>query len=771
LRKTIVNLNVRAFGSRTLPLKWYFVLLIAGTLLPVVLFAVAIVQRLSNQERVASERRLVLAARSLAGVVELEVSSTTRTLQALAASEHLARGEFKSFYAEVKRAAQTQPTWLTTILLTPDGRQLVNTKHPFGKPLPLVNEPISLWRVVETQQSTVGDLASSSLTRNLAFPVRVPVIRDGMLRYVLTAVITPKALASIVQRQTSIDGEWTRTIVDGQGVVVARTRSPDRFVGKRGTPSFLKRIGEASEGVYRDTTLEGVQVYVAFSRTRGSRWTAAVTVPVEVIEEPARRAMWLVIGSGLALLLISSAGALILSRHIARSITSAASAAEALAKGEHPHIKPSFIKEVNLLGASLDYSAGLLSLRENERDEHLARAEAARTEAENASRLKDEFLITVSHELRTPLNAILGWATLLRAGQLDKDKMQRALETIERNAKAQARLVDDLLDTSRIITGKLRLETQLVDLATVVASALDSVRHAAEAKGVDLVLQLPADVEPVLGDQNRLQQVVWNLLSNAVKFTPQGGRVEVLLRSVDSQVEVVVRDTGMGIRAEFLPHVFDRFRQADGSTTREFGGLGLGLAIVRHLVELHGGKVQAESDGEDKGATFTIRLPFATRQENSSAPAKKHPTPIDGTPSPHKSLHKLQGVRVLVVDDEPDARELISAVLKQQGAEVRGCSSAAEGLKETISWKPDVLLSDIGMPEEDGYDFIRKVREWEIEAGGKIPAIAVTAFTRVEDRNKALASGYQAHISKPIKLAELVAVLANLVLDQPNFAG
>lgn len=604
-------------------------LLVAGALLPVVLFAVAVVHRLSLNERALSERRLILAARNLTQDVEREVSSTTRTLQALAASDRLDQGDLKAFYHEAQRTVQTQQTWLSVILLTPDGQQVFNTFRPFGILLPLANEPKSLLRVVETRQPTVGYLALARLKQKWAFPVRVPVMRGSKLRYVLTALITSEALTSVVKTQTNVDGEWTRTVVDGHGVVVARTRNPERFVGQPGTPSFLKRIAQTSEGIYRETTLEGVPVYVAFRRANFFDWTSAVVVPVEIIENPARRAMLLVVGSGLVLLVISGVGALVLSRTMSQGITSAATAAEALAKGKYPYISHSQIKEIVLLGESLKFSADLLQKREHERDKHLKQAEAARAEAEAANRLKDEFLITVSHELRTPLNAILGWAQLLRAGKLNEEKAQHAIATIERNAKVQAQLVADLLDTSRIIIGKLHLELQLLNLATVIIDAVDSVRHAAEVKNIELQMQL-AHVESVLGDQNRLQQIVWNLISNAVKFTPQGGQIEVNLRQVDSLVEVIVQDTGVGIKAEFLPHVFERFRQADGSTTREFGGLGLGLAIVRHLVELHGGTVQADSDGEGKGATFTIKLPVTAHQQNISNPP---PSPVDSTSS------------------------------------------------------------------------------------------------------------------------------------------
>lgn len=714
------------------------------------------------EEQEATERRTVLAARTLAETVERETSSTVRTLQALAESEELDQGNLEAFHTEIKRVLKTQSTWLTIILVAPNGQQLVNARQPFGQPLPSVNERGSLLRVIQTKKPVVGDLAPGKLGQTLAFPIRVPVIREGQLRYILTAVITPQALTSTVETQAPIDGEWTRTIVDSAGIVVARTRAPERFVGQRGTPLFLEQIASGQEGIYQNTSLEGERVYMAFRRLKDSGWTAAVIVPIHVVHGPARQAMVFVIGSGIVLLILSMVGAIALSERISRSIASATQGAEALAEGKEPKVAFSAIQEVAMLGAALERSANLLAQQEQERTKHLARAEAARAEAEAANRLKDEFLITISHELKTPLNAILGWSTLLRAGRLTGEKMEQAIATIERNAKAQAHLVDDLLDTSRIITGKLRLETQPIDVSTVVTGALDSVQHAAEAKGIHLYLQKLSTIEPIMGDPNRLQQVIWNLLSNAVKFTPPGGQVTVELRSIDSVTEVVIRDTGRGIKPEFLPHVFDRFRQADSSTTREFGGLGLGLAIVRHLVELHGGTVEADSPGIDQGAIFTLRFPMTT-----AAPSARRQSPQALT-TPISELavlktNKLPGLQVVVVDDEQDAREFIAAVLTQQGAEVKICSSAAEAFQVVTAWKPAVILSDIGMPQEDGYSLIAKVRAWESEVGTTIPAIALTAFTRKDDRERAIAAGFQLHIAKPVDPAALITAIARLV--------
>jgi len=745
-------------GSRAYPLKWHLVLLVTGALLPVVAFAIVIVHQLSVGEREATERRTLVAARNLAEAVEQETSGTIRILEALAASEQLEQRNLDAFYREAVRVLGSQPTWSTIILLTPEGQQILNARQPFGAILPLTNEPDSLRRTLETRQPTIGDLARNQVGGALAFPIRVPVFRDEELVYVLTARITPEALTQEVEKQTPIDGEWTRTVVDGKGIVVARTRNPEKFVGQRGTLPFLRQIGAAPEGVYRDITLDGEHVYVAFSRLNDSRWTGAVTIPIRVVEGPARQAIALVGGAGILLLMLSVAAAIALSESITRSIASATAGAEALVRGETPRVGFTSIQEVGMLGKALEFSANLLTQRDQERAEHLARAEAARAEAEAANRLKDEFLITISHELKTPLNAILGWSVLLQSGRLDRERTEQAIATIERNAKAQSRLVDDLLDTSRIVTGKLRLEPQRVHLATVITSAVDSIRHAADAKHIHLSLHLEPNMEPIQGDMNRLQQVVWNLLSNAVKFTPAGGQVTVELRSVEDWVEVVVRDTGKGIRPEFLPHVFDRFRQADSSTTREFGGLGLGLAIVRHLVELHGGMVWADSEGLDRGAAFTLRFPKA-HQTTWSVPPEAG-VRLNQTSTTHlMDSGKLHGVRILVVDDELDAREFVATVLMQQGADIRVCASAVEAFQEVMNWNPAVILSDIGMPLEDGYTFIARVRK----AGSGIPAIALTAFTREEDQERAIAAGFQRHLAKPIDPMELVTVVAHLV--------
>ena len=388
----------------------------------------------------------------------------------------------------------------------------------------------------------------------------------------------------------------------------------------------------------------------------------------------------------------------------------------------------------------------------------LEEALAARAEAEAVNRAKDIFLATLSHELRTPLTAILGWARMLRGATPDAELTRHGLDVIERNAAAQHQLIRDLLDVSRIISGKLRLDTRQIGLAPVVEAALDSVRQAADAKAISLGAEFDAAPDVVTGDPDRLQQVVWNLLSNAIKFTPKGGAVGVRVARDGSDVLVSVSDTGQGIAPEFLPYVFERFRQADGSTTREHGGLGLGLAIVRHLVEQHGGHVSAESAGEQRGSTFTISLPIAAVMTPSDNGEAAGPQPSH--PPPGHVASPLVGLRILVVDDQPDARELLAMVIAGAGAEVSTASSAAEALDLLRREGADVLVSDVGMPLVDGYTLVGRVRA---QAETPIPAVALTAYAADEDRRRALAAGFDAHVAKPVEPAELVSVIAGLV--------
>jgi PAS domain S-box-containing protein len=443
---------------------------------------------------------------------------------------------------------------------------------------------------------------------------------------------------------------------------------------------------------------------------------------------------------------------------------------------------------------------------ENERDELLSREKVLRGEADDINRLKDEFLATVSHELRAPLNAIQGWVKLLRAGRLNQDETARALEVIDRGARAQNRIISDLLDVSRIITDKLRLNARPIQLAAVVESAIESLRPAAAAKEIDIELMSDGQAGTVAGDSDRLRQIVWNLLSNAIKFTPDRGQVQVKMERAGDHVEITVSDTGVGIAPEFLPFVFDRFRQGDGSSTRRQGGLGLGLAIVRHLTEMHGGSVCAQSPGPDQGATFVVKLPLATPLDNVPDGSADEADPSDVADVTHvshmpntpytshagfdlepsdvmDSTMELDGLRVLAVDNDSDARDLIKTILTQYGAVVETASSTGQALalfERPEEWQPELLISDIEMPEADGYQLIRKLREMESRRGRRVPAIALTAYARTEDRLRSLSAGFHMHVTKPVEPVELLTIVASLtgrlsrsrnIYETDNIAG
>jgi len=435
--------------------------------------------------------------------------------------------------------------------------------------------------------------------------------------------------------------------------------------------------------------------------------------------------------------------------------------------GRHLHVSLTISPIKDNSGKIIGASKIIHDITERKRAEEeqarlIVRERAARAEAETANRLKDEFLATVSHELRTPLNAIIGWCHMLGQGKSDEATFAHALKTIERNAKLQAQLIEDILDVSRIITGKVRLNTGPVDMAAVINAAIDSVQLASEAKNIKLEVRVDPSARHTTGDVTRLQQVVWNVLANAIKFTPEGGSVAIKLERLGHNARIIVSDTGQGISNQFLPFIFDRFRQADGTSTRRQSGLGLGLAIVRHLVELHGGTIEAESPGEGLGSTFAITLPLAqqgreVRIRNTGSLASPEDLAQYAKPLP-----SLAGLEILLVDDDKDNLHTISALLAEHKATVQTASSAVEALELLRCYQPDVLVSDLAMPEEDGFSLIRKVRQLEEQDSRQIPAVALTALVRIEDRTRALAAGFNMFVPKPVQPSELITTIANL---------
>jgi signal transduction histidine kinase/ActR/RegA family two-component response regulator len=739
--------------SRPVPLRWHLVVLVVGTLLPVVAFTALVVLRLAHHERAAVERRLQYSARMMAAEVDNEMLGTIRALHALAASETIDRLDLMGFYDEAKLVRSTQPYWLAVRLAAPDGQQLVDTSRPWGSPLSGAYEPESLKRVVETGKATVGDLSQLRSELGLSFAVRVPIIRGNELRYVLSAIVKPQALNNVVATQLPPDQEWTRTVIDRQGQVVARTRNPERFVGMKATANFYARTRARADGVYQEITMEKKHGYLAFSRAPFSDWTAAVVVPLEVVEEPLRSSMLAIAGVGLVLLLMSGTGAFVLSRRLSQGIESVAEAAEALAHGSRPSSVLSEITEVSRLGESLERSAELLTRREQERDHNLSRAEAARAEAETASRVKDEFLAMLGHELRNPLSPIV---TALELLEMRGQGGTREIVVIRRQVQHMVRLIEDLLDVSRITRGKIHLEKQPLEIAPVVARAVEMASPLLEQRQHRLSVDVPATGLEVSGDPDRLAQVMANLLTNAAKYTPPGGSIRVRGWHEGEHVVLAVSDNGQGLSAEMLPRVFDLFVQGPRLPDRHEGGLGVGLTLVRSLVTMHGGEVVAFSEGLNRGSTFTVTLPRLAPSVQVAEAVAVPPVARMRQGAPRR--------RILIVDDNIDAAELLSALFAHDGHDVVVVHDGAAALARLDEFTPEVAVLDIGLPVMDGYELAGRIRE---KLGPAAPAfVAVTGYGQEQDVARSRAAGFQRHFVKPVDLASLLAAVEELASER-----
>ena len=726
-------------------LRSHLVALVLAVLLPMIAFSAIALVMLDRYQRRNTERSALELSRALMSAVEENLFSTLTTLQALATTPALEASDLRAFDAEARRVRATQHDWMDVILLAPDGRQLTHTSVPWGRPLPTAAEPASITQVVSSRRPVVGSIARGRLGGDYAIPLRVPIIQDGRVTYVLTAVLKPEAIVSVLARQ-EIPADWVGTVFDRNKNVVARTRSQEQFLGRPISPQFAALIEAPPERWKVTHTLEGTPVYTSWARSPRTGWGIGLGIPQAAVETPLRRSLLAVGAGGLGCTVVALGLAVLMGRRIAEPIAALAAAAKTFGQdGAAPTAGTSRVQEVDDVRRAFADAAVLVQRRAEE--------------AAEANRAKDEFLAVLSHELRTPLNAVYGWARMLQSGAVSEERAARALDVIVRQSNVQVQLIDDLLDVSRMITGKMRLDVRLVDVNAVVEQALDPARPAADAKEIRIQAVLDPRAGPVTGDPDRLQQVVWNLVLNAVKFTPTGGRVQVRLQRGDSHVEIVVSDTGQGIAPSVLPYVFDRFRQADSSSRRAHSGLGLGLALVKHLVELHGGSVSAQSPGEGLGATFVVTLPVTPAETSAERVDRGH----TGTRSEDGPIFRaLKGLRVLVVDDDAEALELASAILNGAGATVRVSASAADALSVVRAWRPDVLVSDIEMPGEDGYSLIRKVRALEPSEGGRTPAVALTAYGRTHDRVLSLTAGYNMHVPKPVDPGELTAIIASV---------
>ncbi|HET7339887.1 MAG TPA: ATP-binding protein [Methylomirabilota bacterium] len=734
-------------------LRAHLVALTVVVIVPIVGFAIYLTVELGRAQQQAVERGLDDTVSALVTAVDRELVSSITTLRALATSRFLDGGDLAGFHEQARRvlASQADTGWTSVRLAAADGTPLMHTLITPGGAVPPDPDLPTLRATVATRQPAISSLALGPVTHQLGFGVRVPVVRDGAVRYVLTATLGARAMAAALASQHGAP-DRIAVLYDRNDAIIYRTVNAERLIGTLVTPRLAEQSRGRQTGKLDDVNREGTPVRSVFQRSPLSGWVVAVGIPRRVLYAPERRSLTTIFAAGLAVIGLSAGLALVIERRIRRPIAALTTAVQAVGRGEPPGAAVGKLREVTEAFGALERAAALLTER------HQTQV-AARAEAEASSRAKDQFLAVLSHELRTPLNAVFGWARMLRAGQLDATATARALEAIERNAHAQVQLIDDLLDVSRVVSGKMRLDVQPVDLVSVVEAALDAVRPAAAAKDLRLQTVLDPKAGPVTGDPARLQQVVWNLLINAVKFTPRGGRIQVHLQRINSHVEIVVSDSGQGIAADVLPFIFDRFRQADSSSTRAHSGLGLGLALVKHLAELHGGGVEAQSAGEGRGATFVVKLPLSLADLGSGPLPRVHPvTSTLQTPAGVR----LDGVRVLVVDDKPDALELAAAILSAAGALVRTAASAGEAFEALQRWRADVLVSDIEMPGEDGYALIRKVRALEPERGGKTPAVALTAYGRVQDRMLSLSAGYNMHVPKPVDPGEFTTIVASL---------
>jgi signal transduction histidine kinase/ActR/RegA family two-component response regulator len=695
------------------------------------------------------DRQNIATARAISVAVDREIESTASALSVLGELHALDSPDLPAFESLATRFLQYRSNWAAIVLADIDGRVLDGVPSSAGADA-LAGSTHWARAAVATKGTTVSNLFGLPGEAGRFLMIAVPVVREGTVTRVLGArVKTEGLLATLVQQQAPPNGAVA--VIGSNDRIIVRSQGNEEWVDEPVSAELARISAQAIEGSWRGVARDGSRTYAAFSRSARTGLMVALGMPAEVIDGPIRRIVWIFAAVWFFLLGTGAGLGLLLGGVIVRAVNDASRVSMALARGDTIAHRPSRIAELDDLSVGLQQAASAVRTHNRDRDE--------------ASRLKDEFLMTVSHELRTPLTAILGWTRMLSTGQIRENQRGRAMEAIDRNASALHQLVNDLLDVSRIVSGRLRLDVQPVVLSDVVASAVDTVRPAADAKSIEIVTRVDLNAAGVSGDPGRLQQVVWNLLSNAVRFTPNGGRIDVGVRQSGNDVEISVCDSGTGVKPEFLPHVFERFRQGEAGTTRAHGGLGLGLAIVRHLVELHGGTVRAENNTASAGATFVIRLPArpsaaAIRGERVVAAAKR-----DSAPAPAR----LDGLTFLVVDDDPHARELLTAILENAGATVKAAASVADAVVILEHWMPDALLSDIEMPNEDGYDLLRKVRAGQ-SAAAKLVAIAVTAHARPNDRRKALDAGFQWHLAKPIDPDELVSVVSTLVAQTAGVA-
>jgi len=751
---------------RRVRLRTILVVLILATSLPIAAFAVWVVWRSSAQQAALIDEQNVKQARAILVAVDQEVLATMASLNVLALLDQIDAPDKRQFAQIASRMLPLHPGWQSIRLIDPSLQVVSSTSAPATEAAPVL-DPEWLREIVQSGRPGISSARRDPVTSQWVISIGVPVTRGGRLRYIVSARVYTRMFGDMLLRQMAA-AEGVAALTDHQHIIIARTRNDDRYVGQPALPEFVARSREASEGSWRSVMREGMPAYSAWSRSRLTGWTVGTALPAAPIDGPVRRSFLALVTGGLG---VSAAGLILgtlLARRLIRAQRAATRAAASVARGEPMEPFDSRIAEAHDLADGLREAAAILDTRLRQRDRAQAEADrhraalleretSARLAAESLSRAKDEFIATVSHELRTPLNAIYGWLAMLRTGSLDATRESHALEVIERNTRVQTQLIEDLLDMSRAIQGNIRLVLEPVDVSSVLESAIESLRPTAEARRLTIHTAETRGFAVVRADARRLQQIFWNVLSNAIKFTAPGGRIDTAVEATGADVVIRVRDSGEGIAQEFLPHVFDRFRQENATVTRSHSGLGLGLALVRHLVELHGGTIAASSDGKGHGATFTIRVPLLAGAGLAGL------TPATAAPDKPWDIERLRGRCVLVVDDDADGRELAAEALSQSGARVVTVASADEALRAIDTQVPDAIVADIGMPLVSGYELAERLRRDPRTA--PVPLVALTAYAGAEAREAALAAGFHHCMRKPFEPMALAALLASLIAE------
>lgn len=720
-------------------LRVHLLVLVLGALLPGTVLTGVLVWRAFANNRDAAERRLLESARVDAAALDREFAGVISSLDALATSPALDRGDLAAFHAEARRIQRTQPGWFTVLLLSLDGRQLLSTRFDWGTPLFSAAEPDSLQRLVETRQPVVGVIRPPQRGGpEHLFPIRIPVVRDGDLRYVLTAVVDVASLERLVPKQGASPDEWTRTILDAEGTIAVRTRGAKDFIGTQATEAFRDLIRREPEAVSERRTREGVPVYTATGRSAHG-WTTAVVVPRAALDAPPRASMAGLLLGGALLMACGLAAVLFVSRRLSADLEAATTAAEAVADGRPFVSGAGHVEETRRLQRSLASTAAQLESRARERDDEMRRAQAARADAEQANRTKDEFLAVLGHELRNPLAPAVTALELMRTR--DPGVFTHERQILERQVAHMTRLVNDLLDVSRLSRDKVELERRTFEIREAVDRAVDMVQPLVAQRGHTLRVSMTAQRLPIHGDSDRIVQILANLLTNAAKYTPPGGHITLSTAALGSHIRIACEDDGPGVPPHLLDTLFDPFAQGPRSLDRGEGGLGLGLALARSFTELHGGVIFLEPVDSGTGSRFVVTLPMAA-----------------DPPRPAPSARPAEVVvarRVLIVDDNADAIEMLRTALGGAGHVVATAVTAPDALTVAAEFGPEVGVLDIGLPGMDGYELARRLR-----AGNRrIRLIALTGYGQETDVQAAHDAGFDVHCAKPVTTARLLRLI------------